>query len=173
MSGQEITGDSLQCLAGFYAYQPSIPLAATFCGLFVITTMIHFAQMSIARAWYLAALVLGGLCMPLLSPLSCSSLTSQIIDLAWVLGEVVGYIARILSAREPEHCKSLPLYLVQAVMILCAPTLTAASIYMILGRIIRLVEGGRHSVIPLKWLTWLFIAGDLLSLNIQGAGRHP
>ena len=55
-------------------------------------------------------------------------------------------------------------------MILCAPALTAASIYMILGRIIRLVDGAHHSPIPLKWLTWIFVIGDLLSLNIQGAG---
>lgn len=56
-------------------------------------------------------------------------------------------------------------------MILCAPALTAASIYMILSRIIHLAEGERHSPIRLKWLTWLFVCGDLLSLNIQGAGK--
>lgn len=62
MSGQEITGDSLQCLAGFYAYQPSIPLAAVFCALFGVTTVIHAVQMSVARTWYMSALVLGGFC---------------------------------------------------------------------------------------------------------------
>jgi hypothetical protein len=62
MSGQEITGDSLQCLAGFYAFQPSIPLAAVFCALFGVTTVIHAVQMSVARTWYMSALVLGGFC---------------------------------------------------------------------------------------------------------------
>lgn len=62
MSGQDITGDSLECLAGFYAYQPSIPLAAVFCGLFGVTTVIHTVQMTVSRSWYMLALVIGGLC---------------------------------------------------------------------------------------------------------------
>lgn len=41
---------------------------------------------------------------------------------------------------------------------------------MVLGRIIALVDGERHSLIRLKWLTKLFVAGDCVSFLIQSMG---
>ncbi|EUC28131.1 hypothetical protein COCCADRAFT_41301 [Bipolaris zeicola 26-R-13] len=41
----------------------------------------------------------------------------------------------------------------------CAPALFAASIYMMLGRIILVTDGESHSLIPKKWLTKLLGAG--------------
>lgn len=49
--------------------------------------------------------------------------------------------------------------------------LFAASIYIILGRIILLVDGERYSLVRQKWLTKLFVAGDVLSFLLQGAGE--
>ena len=51
-----------------------------------------------------------------------------------------------------------------------APALFAATIYMTLGRIILLVSGEHHSLIPKRWLTKLFVAGDVLSFVTQGSG---
>ncbi len=58
----------------------------------------------------------------------------------------------------------------QAILILVAPALYAASIYMILGRLIRAVGAEQHSIIPVKWLTKAFVTGDIISFTLQGGG---
>jgi hypothetical protein len=55
-------------------------------------------------------------------------------------------------------------------LILVAPALFAASIYMELGRIILLTDGIQHSIIPKKWLTKIFVIGDVISFCLQAAG---
>ena len=60
----------------------------------------------------------------------------------------------------------------QSLLILVAPALFAASIYIILGRIILLVDGERYSLVRLKWLTKIFVAGDVLSFLLQGSGTR-
>ncbi len=62
------------------------------------------------------------------------------------------------------------LIVIQALFILIAPALFAATIYMILGRIIEIVDGERHSVIRLKWLTKIFVTGDCVSFFVQAIG---
>lgn len=59
-------------------------------------------------------------------------------------------------------------FCIQNVFILLGPALFAASIYMVLGRVIVAVKGARHSLIPVKWLTKIFVAGDVVSFLIQG-----
>lgn len=58
----------------------------------------------------------------------------------------------------------------QTLLLLVAPALFAATIYMELGRIILLVDGEAHSLIKKKWLTKIFVCGDVLSFMMQGAG---
>jgi hypothetical protein len=58
----------------------------------------------------------------------------------------------------------------QSLLILIAPALFAASIYIILGRIILLVDGERYALVRRKWLTKIFVAGDVLSFMLQGGG---
>jgi hypothetical protein len=58
----------------------------------------------------------------------------------------------------------------QSLLILVAPALFAASIYIILGRVILMVDGERYSLIRQKWLTKTFVAGDVLSFMMQGSG---
>jgi hypothetical protein len=58
----------------------------------------------------------------------------------------------------------------QSILLLVAPALFAASIYIILGRIILLTDGERHSLIRQKWLTKIFVAGDVLSFLVQSGG---
>lgn len=64
----------------------------------------------------------------------------------------------------------MPAYSVQAILILVAPALFAASIYMILGRIIKCLHAHRLSLIPVQRLTKLFVSGDVLSFSLQAAG---
>lgn len=58
----------------------------------------------------------------------------------------------------------------QSLLLLVAPALFAASIYIILGRIILLTDGEAHSLIRQKWLTKIFVAGDVLSFLMQSGG---
>jgi len=58
----------------------------------------------------------------------------------------------------------------QTLLLLVAPALFAASIYMSLGRIILLVDGEEYAIIKKKWLTKFFVCGDVFSFCIQAAG---
>lgn len=81
--------------------------------------------------------------------------------------EIIGYGARIGSHNDTG--KLMP-YCIQAVFILLAPALFAASVYMVLGRIIRSVSAERHSVIRINWLTKTFVFFDVLTFVIQAGG---
>lgn len=58
----------------------------------------------------------------------------------------------------------------QAILILVAPALFAATIYMILGRIIRSVYGEHLSLLPIDWVTRIFVIGDIISFSLQAGG---
>lgn len=83
--------------------------------------------------------------------------------------EWVGYIGRAMSSQESPNWTLGP-YIMQTLLLLVAPALYAASIYMELGRIIALTAGERHSVIRRQWLTKIFVIGDVISFVAQGAG---
>ncbi|KAF5614603.1 RTM1-like protein [Fusarium sp. NRRL 25303] len=86
--------------------------------------------------------------------------------LAFSLGgifEIIGYIGRTV----PE---TLGAYVVQSIFLLVAPALFAASIYMELGRIVDLVDGDHYLYVRRRWLTRIFVIGDVLSFFMQGAG---
>ena len=78
-----------------------------------------------------------------------------------------GYAARYLSAKKPDN---LPLYVAQTLLILLPPSLFAATIYMIYGRIVIFVNAPDASVIGPGKVTKIFVAGDVISFFIQAAG---
>jgi RTA1 like protein len=61
-------------------------------------------------------------------------------------------------------------YIMQSLLILLAPALFAASIYMVLARIINLVDGEALSIIKVKFVTKVFVLGDVLSFLVQSTG---
>lgn len=61
-------------------------------------------------------------------------------------------------------------YVMQNNNILLAPLFFAATVYMALGRLITAINGEAYSVVPLKWLTRLFVCGDVLTLAVQASG---
>ncbi|KAJ3522996.1 hypothetical protein NM208_g12628 [Fusarium decemcellulare] len=130
----------------FYRFEPSIEVNIVFVVLFAVSTLLHGFQILKTKTWYLTALVLGG----------CA--------------EVIGYIGRILNAKEEPGCWTMGPYIMQNVLILIAPALMAASIYMILGRIILLTEGEQYALIRRRWLTKIFVFGDVASLLLQSSG---
>ncbi|KAJ9655572.1 hypothetical protein H2198_005573 [Neophaeococcomyces mojaviensis] len=81
------------------------------------------------------------------------------------LVQIIGYGTRIFAHY---HTNQIATYVVQSCFILLAPVFYAASIYMVLGRLIRSVHGERLSVIRPTRMTKLFVAGDIFSLTVQG-----
>ncbi|KAF8913532.1 RTA1 like protein-domain-containing protein [Mucidula mucida] len=61
-------------------------------------------------------------------------------------------------------------YIIQSLLILLAPSLYAASIYVILGRLIQYLGTGKLSIIPVRHLTKFFVCGDVLSFLVQMGG---
>lgn len=83
--------------------------------------------------------------------------------------EVIGYIGRALSHNEaPDY--TLGPYIIQSILLLVAPALFAASIYMELARIVLMVEGDHALIIRRRWLTRIFVTGDVVSFLMQSGG---
>lgn len=126
-----------------YHYQPSLVAAIIFTTLFSVTTMIHLFQAIRKRAWFLTPFIIGG------------------------IFEAIAYIGRIISSSDRY---SLVPYVMQTLLSLLAPALYAATIYMILGRIILLTDGDRYAILRRTWLTKIFVGGDILSFLTQSTG---
>jgi hypothetical protein len=58
----------------------------------------------------------------------------------------------------------------QGVFLLVGPLFFAATIYMMLGRTIRLAGGEDISLIKPMWYTRIFVTADIATLIIQGLG---
>jgi len=84
----------------------------------------------------------------------------------------IGYIGRALSSQESPDWTLGP-YIMQTLLLLVAPALFAASIYMELSRIILLADGESHALLKKKWLTKTFVTGDIFSFLLQSGGRFP
>ena len=84
------------------------------------------------------------------------------------------YIVQFLGycGRAAAHSDSTKLgtYIMQTTLILIAPALFAASIYMILGRLIRVLRAESLSIIRVSWMTKIFVLGDVLSFFMQAGG---
>ncbi|KAI9743464.1 MAG: hypothetical protein M1818_002776 [Claussenomyces sp. TS43310] len=129
----------------YFYYNPSLAAAVVFAVLFIVTTLVHIAYLFKRRIWFFTALIVGG----------------------WL--ESIGYIARIISCKQTPEWTLGP-YIISTIFILVAPALLAATIYMILGRVIHVVDGEHLSIIKKKWLTKAFVAGDVTSFLLQAAG---
>lgn len=55
-------------------------------------------------------------------------------------------------------------------LILVAPPLFAASIYMTLGRVIVALNCHQYSIVPVRFLTKIFVVGDVISFLLQCGG---
>ncbi|KAI9704146.1 MAG: hypothetical protein M1836_007007 [Candelina mexicana] len=128
-----------------YAYAPSLAAAIIFTILFLLTSSLHLYQLIRTRTWFMIPLLVGG------------------------FFEWIGYIGRAVSSQQSPDYALAP-YVVQSILLLVAPALFAASIYMELGRIIRLTDGEVHSLVRTKWLTTIFVSGDVFSFLMQSSG---
>lgn len=130
----------------YYPYDPSKVAAVIFVVLFLLASLFHIFQVIRKRTWYFVALIIGALM------------------------ECIGYLARFQNARQnPDY--TLGPFIVQTLLILVAPSLVAATVYMILGRIILTTDGERYSFIKKRWLTKIFVVSDVVSFFILAIGR--
>ncbi|KAK4108852.1 RTA1 like protein, partial [Canariomyces notabilis] len=129
----------------YYHYDPSLAANAVFVGLFGVVAVAHAYLLIRRRAWFFIPFLIG------------------------CIFEVGGYIGRIVAANENPNF-TLGVYIWQTLLILLGPALMAASIYMVLGRLIRLLDGHKYALIRSTWMTKLFVSGDVLSFLAQGAG---
>ncbi|KAH8766196.1 RTA1 like protein-domain-containing protein [Diaporthe sp. PMI_573] len=129
----------------FYRYEPSMAAAVIFIAGFGIATLLHLKMLVQKRTWYFIPFILG------------------------CLFEVIGYLGRAMSSNESPNFTKNP-YIIQSILLLLGPTLFAASIYMILGRLVVLLEAESYSMIRPRWLTKVFVLGDVLSFFAQGGG---
>ncbi|CAG8305065.1 unnamed protein product [Penicillium salamii] len=129
----------------FYPYTPSATAGYAFMAIFGISTLAHIILMFPFRAAYFIPLILGGIC------------------------ETFGYYGRAWSHESRFEISSWSL---QEMLILCAPPLVAATVYMVLGRIIRSFGAEHLSSMRVKWLTFVFVMNDVLCFITQlgGAG---
>ncbi|KAF4840282.1 Protein RTM1 [Colletotrichum siamense] len=128
-----------------YHYDPSLPAACVFIALLGISFALHVFQVVKFRVWYFVPFMIG-----------CCF-------------EIVGYIGRALSATETPDWTTTA-YTIQSLTLLLGSALLAASVYMVLGRLIRFLEAEHLALIRTKWLTKIFVLGDIISFVTQGAG---
>lgn len=147
----------------FYNYNPSMPAACIFVVIFGLSAILHTWQLARNRTWYFIPFLIGCLCKS--PPRSRSATPSNSAAV-----EAIGYIGRVLSANEAPDFTKNP-YIIQSILLLLGPALFAASIYMVLGRVITLLEAGHLSVIRPNWLTKVFVTGDVLSFLAQSGGK--
>ncbi|KAK0210390.1 RTA1 like protein-domain-containing protein [Desarmillaria ectypa] len=126
-----------------YHYTPSAIVAAIFSAIFFLSSIVLAWRTFKARSWYFSAMIIGGLM------------------------EGIGYIGRILSHSDPE---ALGPYIMQTLLLLVAPALYAAAIYVVLGRLIRTLHAEQYSLIRLNWLTKFLVLGDVISFLLQSGG---
>ncbi|KUL82544.1 hypothetical protein ZTR_09163 [Talaromyces verruculosus] len=126
-----------------YNYTPSVIAAVLFAAIFFLTTALHLYQRVKSHAKYMNPFIVGG------------------------IFQVIGY-----GARAASHFKqtSTILYAMQSLFLLLAPILYAASVYMLLGRVITYLQGKHLSYVPVEFMTKIFVGGDILSFIVQGAG---
>ncbi|KAH8148533.1 uncharacterized protein LAJ45_07244 [Morchella importuna] len=131
----------------YYDYNPSRTLAIIATALYATTCTLHILQVARYRAWYFSVIIVAGLM------------------------ETFGYATRVLSQADVF---SRGLFIAQFSLVVLAPVLIAAASYILFGRLLETVlPGGRNARslgVPARWVTWIFLTGDITSFVLQGIG---
>jgi len=128
-----------------YGYTPNIALGYLGVVLFLILTIGH--------GWLSFRPKLLAYTLPL--PIS-------------TLLEVVGYIARLMSAEKSPY--NIIYYIIQYFFIVVAPVILAAGIYILLSRMIALVGREYSPLLSPKAILITFITADVVATVVQIAG---
>ncbi|RJE25730.1 RTA1 domain protein [Aspergillus sclerotialis] len=126
-----------------WEYVPSMAASVIFVLLFLTPTLFHAWMAWKTRARFCIPFIIGG------------------------VFEVIGFAVRAACTNATAD---LILYIIQSVFILLGPVLFAASVYMVLARLICSVSAEKYSLIRIAWVTKTFVAGDIVSFLVQGQG---
>ncbi|KAF2466141.1 RTA1-domain-containing protein [Lindgomyces ingoldianus] len=127
----------------YYSYIPSVAGGVIGVIVFIILLVVHVFRLYKTRTWFCIPFILGA------------------------IFEVIGYAARAYGNSHP-YAQSP--FLIQAILILLAPILFAASIYMFLSRIIFATGYASYSMMRPKWLTITFVGSDIFCFFVQMVG---
>ncbi|WKT40612.1 RTA-like protein [Fusarium oxysporum f. sp. vasinfectum] len=126
-----------------YGYTPAFSLAVFAAAWFALFLVVHLVQTIRFRSWYFITFPIG------------------------LLFEIVGYVARSLSAKkDPYH---LLYFILNYFFIVTAPVFLAAGVYTILSALIPRL-GRRYSFLPPKFILWFFITSDVIATVVQITG---
>lgn len=126
-----------------YGYRPAFSLAVFAAIWFALFFAVHLFQTIRRRSWYFITFPIG------------------------LVFEVVGYIARSLSAqKDPYH---LLYFILNYFFIVTAPVFLAAGVYTVLSALIERV-GGRYSVVRPRVILWFFVVSDVIATGVQVTG---
>ncbi|KAB8230259.1 RTA1 domain-containing protein [Aspergillus alliaceus] len=131
----------------YYHYGPSLPAALIITVLFGLSSLVHTFQMIRTGTWCFVTFVIGG------------------------FFECIGYIGRVLGHYETPYWILGP-YVLQSLLILVARALFAASIYMVLERVIMITNHPEYAIVKPRWLTRFFVSGDVISFLVQATGAR-
>ncbi|EPE08491.1 parasitic phase-specific protein psp-1 [Ophiostoma piceae UAMH 11346] len=126
-------------------YQPSVPANSVFIALFVVALVIHLVE---GIRW---RHTLGGFAIPMI--IGC-------------IDEILGYVGRLIMHGNPFSFNG---FLMQIICITTAPVFFCAAIYITLARTIDFLDPTLARFNP-KFLYWIFIPCDVVSLVFQAAG---
>ncbi|KAM0561672.1 hypothetical protein ACHAPJ_002840 [Fusarium lateritium] len=126
-----------------YGYTPAFSLTVFAAAWFALFLVVHLFQTIRFRSWYFITFPIG------------------------LLFEIVGYVARSLSAKkDPYH---LLYFILNYFFIVTAPVFLAAGVYTILSALIPRL-GRRYSFLPPKFILWFFITSDVIATVVQVTG---
>ncbi|KAJ5698456.1 RTA1 like protein-domain-containing protein [Penicillium macrosclerotiorum] len=126
-----------------YQYTPSLAAAVIALICYGASSGYHIYQMIKLRCYFFSTFIAGALMMTL------------------------GYALRAISSR---NTTSLGPYIGQSICLLLPPSLYAATIYMIYGRIVRFARAPELSIISPQKVTKVFVIGDVLAFLAQASG---
>ncbi|KAF7553345.1 hypothetical protein G7Z17_g3708 [Cylindrodendrum hubeiense] len=126
----------------YYLYAPSEALAGVVAGLYALSFLITLYQTIRKRSW---------------------------VWLVMVLGIGIGYVARVLSAKNPTDKGP---YVLQFTLVILAPVMMAGVIYVIFSRIVFWVvppesRNLRFLWVPPRFITLIFVGFDVIALLLQ------
>lgn len=155
----------------YYTYTPNLGASIAFAVLFIIFGLVFCAFLwvitnshrNFISRWYES----NAMVADVRHYNTYKLCTAHFPMIFGIVVEVVGYIGRAVSAK---HVYSLPPFAIQTVFLLVAPTLYAASIYMLFGRMAHLMFVENLMIMPARYNTLIFVLGDVGSLLLQAAG---
>ncbi|KAH7399752.1 RTA1 like protein-domain-containing protein [Cadophora sp. MPI-SDFR-AT-0126] len=143
MAAGNTTATADESTNGIYPYKPNSAICIAVAILFGGSAIYHIFQMIRKKTWFYTPLVVGSVMMTL------------------------GYVARYFSTKDPS---SLMPYIAQSLFIILPPSLYAATLYMIFGRIVILVDSPKASIIRPTRVTKIFVTGDVAAFLLQSGG---